>query len=191
MNEVVFCEPSGPSQHSKMPRNPNLSKSCPNDCFSGLQSGDPNSSKIGQIIGSFVLKLSFFVLFDKFGSLIGAPKKTIAGTPSLDKFGVLGNFECCKGPEGSQHTIFSLSAASLRQSVACVLSCWGRSTTFVLQKRYFHKALGVFSPHLPCEIAEANFRRFQWFARRFSSTFNPFRPIFCSFQSVSVIFNQL
>ena len=30
-----------------------------------------------------------------------------------------------------------------------------------------------FSLHLPCEIAEANFRRFQWFSPRFSSTFNP------------------
>ena len=49
--------------------------------------------------------------------------------------------------------------------------------------------LGVFAPHR--EIAEANFRRFQWFSPRFSSTYNPLRPIFCHFQSVSVSFNQL
>ena len=48
------------------------------------------------------------------------------------------------------------------------------------------KKLGVFSPHLPCEIAEANFRRFWMFFflpdscrlsiqfDRFSVTFNPF-----------------
>ena len=33
--------------------------------------------------------------------------------------------------------------------------------------------LGVFFAHLPCEIAEANFRRFQWSCPRFSSIFKP------------------
>ena len=47
-------------------------------------------------------------------------------------------------------------------------------------------SLGVFSPHLPCEIAEANFRRFQRLSSRFASTFNPFRSIFCHFESVSI-----
>ena len=50
--------------------------------------------------------------------------------------------------------------------------------------------LRVFSPHLPCEIAEGNLRRFQWFSDTFSSTCNPFRLIFYHFQSVSISFNQ-
>ena len=49
---------------------------------------------------------------------------------------------------------------------------------------------GVFSPHLPCEMAEANFRRFQWFSPRFLSIFTGFPVIFNQFQSASVSFNQ-
>ena len=55
------------------------------------------------------------------------------------------------------------------------------------------KMLGVFSPHLPCEMAEANFRQFQWFSPRFLSIFNRFRWISChfsQFQSILVSFNQ-
>ena len=44
--DILNCETSHPLQHSKMPRTPNLSKMCPDDCFSGLQSRDPNFSKI-------------------------------------------------------------------------------------------------------------------------------------------------
>ena len=35
--QILDCEPSGPLQHSKMPRTPNLSKTCPDDWFSGSQ----------------------------------------------------------------------------------------------------------------------------------------------------------
>ena len=46
--------------------------------------------------------------------------------------------------------------------------------------------LGVFSSHLPYEIATANFRPFQWFL----STFNPFQSMMCNFQSISVSPNR-
>ena len=52
---------------------------------------------------------------------------------------------------------------------------------------FFSQSVGCFVPQLPCEISETNFQQFHWFAARSSSTFNPFRPIFCLFQSV---FNQ-
>ena len=50
--------------------------------------------------------------------------------------------------------------------------------------------LGVFSPHLPCEMAEANSRRFQWFSPRFLSIFNRFPVILNQFQSILISFNQ-
>ena len=53
--------------------------------------------------------------------------------------------------------------------------------------------LGVFWPHLPCEIAEANFRPFQGFSpdsRRLSIRFDRFSVIFSQFQSASISLNQ-
>ena len=41
--------------------------------------------------------LKFSTNFDKFGSLWLEPRKTIVGKNVLDKFGVRGVFECCKG----------------------------------------------------------------------------------------------
>ena len=89
--------PCKPSQHSKMPRTPNMSKLC----FSGFQSGGPNLSKIcrrrkkkkhsGQMF-------NFRQLFDKLGPPDWSPEKQ-----SSDKFEVRGIFECCKGPEGLQN----------------------------------------------------------------------------------------
>ena len=55
------CEPSRPLQHSKMPRTPNLPKICPDDCFSGFQSGGPNLSRNCRFS-------NFRQIFDKFGS---------------------------------------------------------------------------------------------------------------------------
>ena len=51
------CEPSSPLQHSKKPRTPNLSKNCPNDCFSGFQSKGPKFVKKGHFPANF-FKLS-------------------------------------------------------------------------------------------------------------------------------------
>ena len=48
--------------------------------------------------------------------------------------------------------------------------------------------LGVFWPHLPCEIAEANFRRFQLFSPDFSLTFQSISIDFNQFQSASINF---
>ena len=59
------CEPSGPLQHSKMPRTPHLSKICPDNCFSRFQSGRPK----------FVKYLSKIWV-----PRIGTPKKTVVGT---------------------------------------------------------------------------------------------------------------
>ena len=44
-NWTYSCEPFSPLQHSKTPRTPNLSKVCPDDCFSGFQSGGPKFVK--------------------------------------------------------------------------------------------------------------------------------------------------
>ena len=69
------------------------------------------------------------------------------------------------------------------------------SSNFVTRPKYSPptaRQLSVFWPHLPCEIAEANFWQFQWFSPRFWSTFNPFRLFsvyFNQFQSVSISFN--
>ena len=78
---TFFCEPSGPLQHSKMPRTPNLSKMCPDDRFSGFQSFVNNLSKISRKIdnlsGNYVFFFPFH-FFDKFlaiwAPLIGSPK---------------------------------------------------------------------------------------------------------------------
>ena len=54
--------------------------------------------------------------------------------------------------------------------------------------------LGVFSTHLPCEIAETDFRqffnRFHSDSCRLSIHFDRFSVIFNQFQSVSISFNQ-
>ena len=42
-------------------------------------------------------------------------------------------------------------------------------------------------PRLAALDSEANFRQSQWFPPRFSSTFNPSRPIFCHFQSLQSV----
>ena len=47
-----------------------------------------------------------------------------------------------------------------------------------------------FPPHLPCEMAEANFWRFQWFSCRFSNDFLSFSISFSQFQSILISFNQ-
>ena len=83
------CEPFFPLQHSKTPRNPNLSKICPDDCFSGFQS------------------VGVFQFFDKFLTNLGPPDWNPERQSSgqiLDKFGVRGVFECCKGKKGSQNS---------------------------------------------------------------------------------------
>ena len=51
-----------------------------------------------------------------------------------------------------------------------------------------------FSPHLSCEIAEANCRPVQWFppdSRRLSIHFDRFSIILSQFQSISISFSQL
>ena len=66
-------------------------------------------------------------------------------------------------------------------------------TTLPFVAQQLQDDLGVFSIHLPCEMAEANFRRFQWFSPdscRFSIDFDGYPVIFNQFQSVSVSFNQ-
>ena len=97
------CEPFFPLQHSKTPRTPNLSKICPDDCFSGFQSGGPkfvkNLSKnwkttiSGQI---FNFSTNFWQIWVP---LIGTPKNN-----RRDKFwtnlGFGPFFECCKGKKG-------------------------------------------------------------------------------------------
>ena len=47
----------------------------------------------------------------------------------------------------------------------------------------------VVSPHLPCEISEAKFRRVQWRSPRVSWVFNHLFPLI--FQSISISFSQL
>ena len=102
---VWGCEPFFPLQRSKTPRTPNLSKICPDDCFSGFQSGGT------QICQKFVENLkndnfrTNFQIFDKYLTNLGPPdwnpEKQSSGQ-ILDKFGVRGVLERCKGKKGSQ-----------------------------------------------------------------------------------------
>ena len=83
-----------------MPRTPNLSKICPEDCFfSGFQ-----LSKICRKFENNDLRTNFQI-FDRFLTNLGPPdwnpEKQSSGQ-IFDKFGIRGIFECCKGPEGSQ-----------------------------------------------------------------------------------------
>ena len=95
------CEPFSPSQRSKTPRTPNLFKICPSDCFSGFRS---RGVKFVKNLSKFE-KRQFRTNFDKFLTNFSAldwnPEKQSLGQ-ILDKFGVRGVFESCKGEKGSQ-----------------------------------------------------------------------------------------
>ena len=77
-----------------------VQKICPGNCFGGFQSGGLKFEKICQNLS----ENDRFSKFDKFFQ-ISVP---LTGTPQqlpgqiLDKFGVLGVFEGCKGEKGSQ-----------------------------------------------------------------------------------------
>ena len=72
------CKPSGPLQHLKMPRTPNLSKICPDDCFSGFQSGGPKFVKNLSKIWKTTISRQIFKFSTNFWQiwvpLIGTPK---------------------------------------------------------------------------------------------------------------------
>ena len=110
-----------------------------------------------------------------------------AGSTKLDR-------PYCK--QFRQTPFFVGGSEGLGSMLACTTTSQpliGSNSQEYAPKKGFHKwtpNLSVFSPHLPCEMAEANFRRFQRFSPRFLSTFYPFRSIFCHFQSVSVSFSQ-
>ena len=65
----TICEPFFPLQHSKTPRTPNLSKICPDDCFSGFPSGGRKFVQNLSKIWKFVWKLSFFKFLTNFGQI--------------------------------------------------------------------------------------------------------------------------
>ena len=98
------CEPFFPLQHSKRPRTPICPKFVPT-IFLGVP------IKGAQSCQKFVEKLKIcpeivvFQFFDKFLTNLGPPdwnpEKQSSGQ-ILDKFGVQGLFECCKGKKGSQ-----------------------------------------------------------------------------------------
>ena len=97
--KINFADPLSPYSIQKRPKTPNLSKICPDDCFSGFQSGT-------QICQKFVENLKIcpeivvFQIFDKFLTNLGPPdwnpEKQSSGQ-IWDKCGVRGVFECCKG----------------------------------------------------------------------------------------------
>ena len=91
---LKICEPFFPLQHSKTPKTPNLFKSCPSDCFWGFQLGGLKFVKICP-------KNPVFQIFPNFTPPDWNPQKQSLGK-ILDKFGVSGVFECCKGKKGSQ-----------------------------------------------------------------------------------------
>ena len=96
-----FSNPFPPLQRSKTPETPNLSKICPSDCFWGFQSG---GLKIGKICQNFEKKKKKTVIFGQilnFSPPDWNPQKQSLGQ-ILDKFGVSGVFERCKGGKGSQ-----------------------------------------------------------------------------------------
>ena len=83
-----------------------MSKICPDDCFSGFQSGGPKFVKnLSKNLKNDYFRTNFKI-FDKFLTNLGPPdwnpEKQSSGQ-ILDKFGVRGVFECCKGKKGSQH----------------------------------------------------------------------------------------
>ena len=63
------CKPSGPLQHSKMPRTPNLSKICPDDCFARFRS---ICRKFVEILSKDSFRTNF-QFFGKFLTNLGPP----------------------------------------------------------------------------------------------------------------------
>ena len=126
-----------PLQHSKTPRTPNLSKICPDDCFSGFQSGDPKLSKICP-------EIVVFWFFNKFLTNLGPsdwnPTKKKTSGQILDKFGVRGVFECCKGTKG--FASLEVGKTILRPPNSCSMS--SKPTWSLVHppafSRSFHKA---------------------------------------------------
>ena len=75
---------------------------CPSDCFGGFQSGGPKFGKICQNLSENYRFSNFEKSFQISVPLTGTPHKQSLGQ-ILDKFGVSGVFEGCKGEKGSQH----------------------------------------------------------------------------------------
>ena len=96
------CEPFSPLQPSKTPETPNLSKICPSDCFGGFRSGGLKFGKICQKLSENYRFSNFWQIFPNFSPPDWNPPKQSLGQ-ILDKFGVSGVFEGCKGEKGSQH----------------------------------------------------------------------------------------
>ena len=95
INPRVVANPPAPYSIKKCPEPQILSKICPDDCFSGFQSGGPNFVK--NLKRQFPDK--FFKILTNLGPPDWIPEKQSSGQ-ILDKFRVQGTFECCKGPEG-------------------------------------------------------------------------------------------
>ena len=100
------ANPPAPYSIQKCPEPQICPKFFPMIVFRGSSHRDPNLSKICPKIEKLVRKLSMFDVWTNFWQ-IWAP---LTGTSEnncwdkfLDKFGVWGIFECCKGPEGLQY----------------------------------------------------------------------------------------
>ena len=106
-NRPFVANPFPPLQPSKTPETPNLSKICPSNCFGGFQSGGLKFEKICRNLKNG----NFRTNFDKFFQISVPPDwnppKQLLGQ-ILDKFGVSGVFEGCKGEKGFATLLFPL-----------------------------------------------------------------------------------
>ena len=99
--ELVLAFPFPPYSLQKRPKPPNLSKICPSNCFGGVP---VRGTEIWNDLSKFVRKLPFFKVRQIFPNFIPPdwnPPKQLLGQ-ILDKFGVSGVFEGCKGEKGSK-----------------------------------------------------------------------------------------
>ena len=125
-------EPSGPLQHSKRPRTPDLSKICPEDCFfPGSNQGGPNLSKICRMCEKkrrqFPDKFSNFrQIFDQFGSPWSEPEKKQSSGQIFDKnFGVRGFFvNAVRGRRARRAHTENLYVLALFKTQLTETLCW-------------------------------------------------------------------
>ena len=96
-----FANPFSPYSIQKRPKRQICPKFVPAIVFGGFQSGGLEFEKSCQNLKNGNFQTNFDNFFQTFVPLTGTPQKQSL-RQILDKFGVSGVFECCKGKKGSQ-----------------------------------------------------------------------------------------